>query len=132
MRARSFEAICMIFEQQLHIRVPHGRAQKHERMRYKDTSEQLVKVAIVASGQRVLATSEDSAIRRVDGSVYLQNNAVLPAKHIRYVLVVITSVRLKREQIQLIALDAVVRFVFDSGNRLTEQHFFEERHGQDL
>jgi hypothetical protein len=43
-----------------------------------------------------------------------------------------TSVRLKREQIQLIALDAVVRFVFDSGNRLTEQHFFEERHGQDL
>ena len=44
----------------------------------------------------------------------------------------VTSVRLKREQIQLIALDAVVRFVFDSGNRLTEQHFFEERHGQDL
>ena len=44
----------------------------------------------------------------------------------------ITSVRLKREQIQLIALDAVVRFVFDSGNRLTEQHFLEERHGQDL
>ena len=43
-----------------------------------------------------------------------------------------TSVRLKREQIQLIALDAVVRFVFDSGNRLTEQHFLEERHGQDL
>jgi hypothetical protein len=44
----------------------------------------------------------------------------------------VTSVRLKREQIQLIALDAVVRFVFDSGNRLTEQHFLEERHGQDL
>ena len=44
----------------------------------------------------------------------------------------LTSVRLKREQIQLIALGAVVGFVFDSGNRLTEQHFFEERHGQDL
>ena len=40
----------------------------------------------------------------------------------------ITSVRLKREQIQLVALDAVVGFVFDSGNRLTEQHFLEERH----
>jgi hypothetical protein len=40
----------------------------------------------------------------------------------------ITSVRLKREQIQLVALDAVVGFVFDSGNHLTEQHFFEERH----
>jgi hypothetical protein len=39
----------------------------------------------------------------------------------------VTSVRLKREQIQLVALDAVVGFVFDSGNRLTEQHFLEER-----
>ena len=42
--------------------------------------------------------------------------------------VAVTSVRLKREQIQLVALDAVVGFVFDSGNRLTEQHFLEERH----
>ena len=39
-----------------------------------------------------------------------------------------TSVRLKREQIQLVALDVVVGLVFDTGNRLTEQHFFEERH----
>jgi len=40
----------------------------------------------------------------------------------------ITSVRLKREQIQLVALDIVVGFVFDSGNYLIERHFFEERH----
>jgi hypothetical protein len=40
----------------------------------------------------------------------------------------ITSVRLKREQIQLVVLDVVVGFVFGSGNRLTERHFFEERH----
>jgi hypothetical protein len=40
----------------------------------------------------------------------------------------ITSVRLKREQIQLVALDAAVGFVFDSGNHLTERRFFEERH----
>jgi hypothetical protein len=40
----------------------------------------------------------------------------------------LTSVRLKREQIQLVALDVVDGFVFDTGNRLTEQHFFEERH----
>jgi hypothetical protein len=39
-----------------------------------------------------------------------------------------TSVRLKREQIQLVVLDVVVGFVFGSGNRLTERHFFEERH----
>jgi hypothetical protein len=39
-----------------------------------------------------------------------------------------TSVRLKREQIQLVALDAIVGFVSASGNRLTERHFFEERH----
>ena len=38
------------------------------------------------------------------------------------------SVRLKREQIQLVALDAAVGFVFDSGNHLTERRFFEERH----
>jgi len=46
-----------------------------------------------------------------------------------YVLIgTVTSVRLKREQIQLVALDAIVGFVFASGNRLTERHFFEERH----
>ena len=48
-----------------------------------------------------------------------------------YLLVVVpapTSVRLNREQIQLVALDGVVGFVFDSGNRLIEQHFLEERH----
>ena len=39
-----------------------------------------------------------------------------------------TSVRLKREQIQLVALDAAVGFAFDSGNHLTERRFFEERH----
>ena len=39
-----------------------------------------------------------------------------------------TSVRLKREQIQLVALDVIVGFVVSSGNRVTKQHFFEERH----
>ena len=40
----------------------------------------------------------------------------------------LTSVRLKNEQIQLVALEVVVEFVFASGNRLREQHFFKERH----
>jgi len=40
----------------------------------------------------------------------------------------ITSVRLKREQIQLVGLDVIVGFVVSAGNRLMKQHFFEERH----
>ena len=40
----------------------------------------------------------------------------------------ITSVRLNCEQIQLVALDVIVGFVVSSGNRVTKQHFFEERH----
>ena len=39
-----------------------------------------------------------------------------------------TSVRLNCEQIQLVALDVIVGFVVSSGNRVTKQHFFEERH----
>jgi hypothetical protein len=40
----------------------------------------------------------------------------------------ISSVRLKREEIQLVALDAIVGFAFDSRNRVIDHHFFEERH----
>ena len=40
----------------------------------------------------------------------------------------LTSVRLNCEQIQLVALDVIVGFVVSSGNRVTKQHFFEERH----
>ena len=43
-------------------------------------------------------------------------------------LTYITSVRLNCEQIQLVALDVIVGFVVSSGNRVTKQHFFEERH----
>src|ERR1700730_13999441 len=79
----------MIFEQQLYIRIAHGRAKKHEGMCYEQPAEQLIEMAIIASSQRILTTSEDGALRRIDSSVHLQNNTVLAAEHIRDIVVVI-------------------------------------------
>jgi hypothetical protein len=77
-----------------------------------------------------IADAGEHAVRRF--LEFFAANASEAASIDRYYRGTSTSVRLKREQIQLVALDRVVGFVFNSGNRLTEQHFFEERHGQDL
>jgi len=54
--------------------------------------------------------------------------SIVTVRTSKFEVSLITSVRLNCEQIQLVALDVIVGFVVSSGNRVTKQHFFEERH----